>query len=111
MGRASSAGGGGGNDPSDNKHEQKLQAVLLADTFSNSFHPITLEDYTGNLPTTNDATSSSSNNNNGGGHVKGRERPLALCPLNNVPLLHHTIDFLQSAGVEELFLLCSSGAD
>ena len=109
MGRASSAGGGGGNDPSDNKHEQKLQAVLLADTFSNSFHPITLEDYTGNLPTSNDATSSS--NNGGGGHVKGRERPLALCPLNNVPLLHHTIDFLQSAGVEELFLLCSSGAD
>ncbi len=97
----------GSSDPSDNKHEQKLQAVLLADTFSNSFHPITLEDYSGSLPTSLGSSSIDDN----GGHVKGRERPLALCPLNNVPLLHHTIDFLQSAGVEELFLLCSSGAD
>ena len=80
-----SSGSSGGNDPSDNKHEQKLQAVLLADTFSNSFHPITLEDYSGSLPT--------SSSNATDGHVKGRERPLALCPLNNVPLLHHTIDF------------------
>jgi len=104
MGRSS--GSSGGNDPSDNKHEQKLQAVLLADTFSNSFHPITLEDYSGTLPIASaDATTAAD------GNVKGRERPLALCPLNNVPLLHHTIDFLQSAGVEELFLLCSSGAD
>ena len=98
-----SSGSSGGNDPSDNKHEQKLQAVLLADTFSNSFHPITLEDYSGSLPTSTPSPSD--------GNTKGRERPLALCPLNNVPLLHHTIDFLQSAGVEELFLLCSSGAD
>jgi len=93
------------NDPSDNKHEQKLQAVLLADTFSNAFHPITFEPY-----------SSSDTTNNGtigdkGKEGKGQERPLVLCPLNNVPLLHHTIDFLQGSGVEELFLLCSSGAD
>ncbi|KAL7500262.1 hypothetical protein ACHAWT_010981 [Skeletonema menzelii] len=100
-----SSGSSGGNDPSDNKHEQKLQAVLLADTFSNSFHPITLEDYNGILPTSSPSPPATD------GNIKGRERPLALCPLNNVPLLHHTIDFLQSAGVEELFLLCSSGAD
>ena len=85
-----------GNDPSDNKHEQKLQAVLLADTFSNAFHPITFEPY---------------NADNNANNAKGQERPLVLCPLNNVPLLHHTIDFLQGSGVEELFLLCSSGAD
>ena len=95
------------NDPSENKHEQKLQAVLLADTFSNAFHPITFEPYS-----SNDALC----NNNGtigntGKEGKGQERPLVLCPLNNVPLLHHTIDFLQGSGVEELFLLCSSGAD
>jgi len=104
-----SSGSSGGNDPSDNKHEQKLQAVLLADTFSNSFHPITLEDYSGFLPITSSSPSPTADATDG--NVKGRERPLALCPLNNVPLLHHTIDFLQSAGVEELFLLCSSGAD
>ncbi|KAL7443893.1 hypothetical protein ACHAXM_009550 [Skeletonema potamos] len=104
-----SSGSSGGNDPSDNKHEQKLQAVLLADTFSNSFHPITLEDYSGILPITSSSPSPTADATDG--NVKGRERPLALCPLNNVPLLHHTIDFLQSAGVEELFLLCSSGAD
>jgi len=99
------------NDPSDNKHEQKLQAVLLADTFSNAFHPITFEPY--NI--SNDAVSSTTNNGTVGDkgvkEGKGQERPLVLCPLNNVPLLHHTIDFLQGSGVEELFLLCSSGAD
>eukprot|EP00580_Thalassiosira_gravida_P019964 CAMPEP_0201660280 /NCGR_PEP_ID=MMETSP0494-20130426/2949_1 /ASSEMBLY_ACC=CAM_ASM_000839 /TAXON_ID=420259 /ORGANISM="Thalassiosira gravida, Strain GMp14c1" /LENGTH=515 /DNA_ID=CAMNT_0048138101 /DNA_START=106 /DNA_END=1650 /DNA_ORIENTATION=+ len=92
------------NDPSDNKHEQKLQAVLLADTFSNAFHPITFEPY-------NNANDNTNNNNNNSSNPKGQERPLVLCPLNNVPLLHHTIDFLQGSGVEELFLLCSSGAD
>ena len=103
------------NDPSDNKHEQKLQAVLLADTFSNAFHPITFEPY--NISSSTNNVSSTNNNgiigDKGGkeGNTKGQERPLVLCPLNNVPLLHHTIDFLQGSGVEELFLLCSSGAD
>lgn len=75
------------NDPSDNKHDQKLQAVLLADTFSNAFYPITLEPY------------------------YNHKRPLLLCPINNVPLLHHTIDFLQGNGVEELFILVAMGAE
>ena len=66
------------NDPSDNKHEQPLQAVLLADTFDNAWHPITLESYDGDAD-----------------GAKGKERPLVLCPLNNVPLLNHSIDFLQ----------------
>jgi translation initiation factor eIF-2B subunit epsilon len=67
------------SDPSDNKHEQPLQAVLIADTFDNAWHPITLE------PLQDD----------GAGNSKGKERPLVLCPLNNVPLLKHSIDFLQ----------------
>jgi len=99
MGKSSASS----NDPSDNKHEQKLQAVLLADAFSNAFHPITFEQYD-DAGDNNAAAAASANN-------KGKERPLILCPLNNVPLLHHTIDFLQGSGVEELFLLCSSGAD
>ena len=101
------------NDPSDNKHEQKLQAVLLADTFSNAFHPITYEPF--DISSSNNLNNNDGANNISGGKVdnttKGRERPLILCPLNNVPLLHHTIDFLQGSGVEELFLLCSNGAD
>mmetsp|Transcript_14237 Transcript_14237/g.29892 ORF Transcript_14237/g.29892 Transcript_14237/m.29892 type:complete len:248 (-) Transcript_14237:203-946(-) len=92
--------GSGGNDPSDNKHEQKLQAVLLADSYTNSFHPVTLEPY-----------SSSAADKGASVSGKSHQRPLTLCPLNNVPLLHHTIDFLAGAGVEELFILCSSGAD
>ncbi|KAL7522846.1 hypothetical protein ACHAWX_007564 [Stephanocyclus meneghinianus] len=87
MGKASS-------DPSDNKHEQPLQAVLLADTFDNAWHPITLESYDGHADGT-----------------KGKERPLVLCPLNNVPLLNHSIDFLQGAGVRELFLISTTGSD
>jgi translation initiation factor eIF-2B subunit epsilon len=95
------------NDPSDNKTEQKLQAVLLADAFSNAFHPITLEPYRDHR---GDVAAGG-----GGGVVpagRGNERPLVLCPLNNVPVLHHSIDFLQGNGVEELFVLCcaSSGS-
>ena len=83
------------HDPADNKHEQKLQAVVLADTFSDAFHPVTLEPHRPGPA----------------GAGPGSRSPLMLCPLNNVPLLRHTIDFLQGSGVEELFLLCSSGAD
>ena len=99
------------NDPSDNKHEQKLQAVLLADTFSNAFHPITYEPYDISPNNNNDGANNISSGKVDNTTTKGKERPLILCPLNNVPLLHHTIDFLQGSGVEELFLLCSNGAD
>ena len=101
------------NDPSDNKTEQKLQAVLLADAFSNAFHPITLEPYRDHR----DVVAAGGEGGGGGGGVvvpagRGNERPLVLCPLNNVPVLHHSIDFLQGNGVEELFVLCcaSSGS-
>ncbi len=77
----------------------------MADTFSNAFHPITLEqcrDHREGVAA-------------GGGVVpagRGNERPLVLCPLNNVPVLRHSVDFLQGNGVEELFVLCcaSSGS-
>jgi len=99
------------NDPSDNKHEQKLQAVLLADTFSNAFHPITFEPYDTTTSTNAEGCINANLKADAANNSKGNQRPLVLCPLNNVPLLHHTIDFLQGSGVEELFLLCSSGAD
>ena len=81
MGRK--GGGGGDDDPSDSKHEQKLQAVLLADSFSSTFRPITLD----------------------------KTQPKALCPLNNVTMLDYSIEFLAGAGVEELFVFCVGGAE
>lgn len=72
----------------DNKHEQPLQAVLIADNFNNAWHPITLEAYDGSI--------------DGG---KGKERPSVLCPLNNVPLLKLSIDFLQVSSFSDL-LMC-----
>ena len=76
-GRARSFGDG------DDKNEQPLQAILLADSFtkSNTFRPITLE------------------------------QPKVLMPLVNVPCLQYTIEFLASSGVGEIFIFCSSHAD
>ena len=96
----------GKEDPSDNKHEQKLQAVLLADSFDRAWDPVTSEPVP--PPSSSDGPSSAAG---GGAADRGRERPLVLCPLNNVPLLRHSVDFLQGSGVEELFVLCGRGAD
>lgn len=54
----------------------KLQAVLLADSFAQKFRPITLE------------------------------RPKVLLPLVNVPMIDYTLAWLESAGVEEVFVFC-----
>ena len=62
--------------PEDVKREQKLQAILLADSFEKNFRPITLHS------------------------------PKVLLPLVNVPMLEYTIEFLAQNGVEELFVFC-----
>ena len=59
-------------DHEDVKRDQKLQAILLADSFSRTFRPITLE------------------------------CPKVLLPLVNVPMLEYTIEFLSQNGVEEV---------
>lgn len=56
----------------DVKREQKLQAILLADSFATAFRPITAE------------------------------RPKVLLPLVNVPMLEYTLEFLSQSGVEEV---------
>ncbi|KAK4282850.1 hypothetical protein QN277_014177 [Acacia crassicarpa] len=53
-----------------------LQAILLADSFTTKFRPITLE------------------------------RPKVLLPLVNVPMIDYTLAWLESAGVEEVFVFC-----
>lgn len=60
----------------DVKREQKLQAVLLADSFSQSFRPVTLE------------------------------TPKVLLPVVNIPMIEYTIEFLAQNGVEEIIVYC-----
>ena len=62
------------------KSEQKRQAVLLADSFVNTFRPLSLD------------------------------RPKVLCPLNNVSLLDYAMDFLAGVGIEELVVVCVTDA-
>jgi len=53
-----------------------LQAILLADSFTQKFRPITLE------------------------------RPKVLLPLANIPMIDYTLAWLESAGVEEVYVFC-----
>lgn len=78
MAKKKSGAGGGGGDEATAKREDPLQAVLLADSFINSFRPLSLD------------------------------RPKVLCPLNNVTMIDYALDFLAGAGVEELFVVCVS---
>lgn len=73
--------GVGANSAADDaatKHEQPLQAVLLADSFTQDFRPLSLD------------------------------RPKVLSPLNNVKMIDYAMDFLAGAGVEEVFVVCVS---
>lgn len=58
----------------DVKREQKLQAVILADSFTSTFRPISIH------------------------------TPKVLIPLVNVPMIEYTIEFLAQNGVEEVYL-------
>eukprot|EP00606_Chrysophyceae_sp_TOSAG23-5_P000126 GSChrysophyteH2.ASY1.ANO1.1599.1 assembled CDS len=71
------AGGGGQEE----KREQKLQAIVMADSFCRTFQPLTWE------------------------------RPKVLLPLVNVPMLEYTVEFLAQNGIEEIFLVCVWHAD
>ncbi len=61
--------------------KQKLQALVLADSFTNTMRPVSLE------------------------------RPKVLFPLGNAPMLAYVLEFLEASGVEEAFVFCSSFAD
>jgi translation initiation factor eIF-2B subunit epsilon len=68
------------DDVTSTKREQPLQAILLADSFTNSFRPLSLD------------------------------RPKVLSPLNNVPMINYALDFLSGAGAEQVFVVCTSDA-
>lgn len=71
--------------PKQNKEtedEQKLQAIVLADSFQTRFMPLT------------------------------SVKPRCLLPLANVPLIEYTLEFLaQSSIVDEVYVMCCSHAD
>lgn len=61
--------------------EDVFQAVVIADSFNFRFLPITIE------------------------------RPRALLPLVNRPLIDYTVEFLAVAGIQEIFVFCCAHAD
>lgn len=72
--------GGKASEVADDETRVPLQAVLLADSFAQKFRPITLE------------------------------RPKVLLPLINIPMIDYTLEWLASAGVEEVFVFCCAHA-
>ncbi|KAK8088497.1 translation initiation factor eIF-2B subunit epsilon [Apiospora hydei] len=62
----------------EDKREDVLQAVIIADSFQTRFRPFTLE------------------------------KPRCLLPLANTPLLEYTLEFLAMNGVQEVFIYASS---
>ncbi|KAG2662455.1 hypothetical protein PVAP13_1KG538800 [Panicum virgatum] len=74
--RSRGGGGASGDDHEDLARPPPLQAVLLADSFTLKFRPITLE------------------------------RPKVLLPLVHMPMIEYTLTWLESAGVDEAFVFC-----
>nr|XP_034300396.1 translation initiation factor eIF-2B subunit epsilon isoform X2 [Crassostrea gigas] len=65
----------------DIQQEDVFQAVVIADSFNVRFAPIT------------------------------NEKPKSLLPLANIPILDYTLEFLVTAGVQEIFVFCCHLAD
>lgn len=61
--------------------EDVIQAVIIADSFNYRFLPVTIE------------------------------KPRALLPLVNRPLIDYTVEFLAVAGVQEIFVFCCAHAE
>ncbi|CAX45110.1 eIF-2B GDP-GTP exchange factor, putative [Candida dubliniensis CD36] len=61
--------------------DERFQAIVLTDSFETRFMPLTAV------------------------------HPRCLLPLANVPLIEYTLEFLANAGVNEVYLMCSSHAD
>lgn len=73
-----SANGGKGNEA---VQDERLQAIVMTDSFQTRFMPLT------------------------------SVMPRCLLPLANVPLIEYTLEFLAKAGASEVYLVCASHAD
>ncbi|KAI5676430.1 hypothetical protein M9H77_07380 [Catharanthus roseus] len=80
VGGSRGGGGAAAEDAVEELTRVPLQAILLADSFATKFRPITLE------------------------------RPKVLLPLVNAPMIDYTLAWLESAGVEEVFVFCCAHA-
>ncbi|EOA15350.1 hypothetical protein CARUB_v10004259mg [Capsella rubella] len=76
MGAAEKKGAARVQKDSEDLSRQRLQAIVLADSFTTRFRPLTLE------------------------------RPKVLLPLVNIPMIDYTLAWLESAGIEEIFVFC-----
>lgn len=65
----------------EDKQEEVFRAIVLADSFETKFTPFTLE------------------------------RPRCLLPLANTPLIEYTLEFLASAGVDEVYLYAGAHSE
>ncbi|KAI6086076.1 nucleotide-diphospho-sugar transferase [Hypoxylon rubiginosum] len=77
-GGASSKGKRSNKPGAEEKREDVLQAVLIADSFQTRFEPFSVE------------------------------RPRCLLPLANTPLIEYTLEFLAMNGVQEVFIYCGA---
>ncbi len=74
-------GNKGGGYPGLGEHEEKQQAVVLADTFSENFEPVS------------------------------SDLPIALYPLVTAPMIGYVLELLASNGVEEVFIFCGESSE
>ncbi|KAJ3343587.1 hypothetical protein HDU93_007468 [Gonapodya sp. JEL0774] len=94
MSSGATSGGGGGSSGASSREktsgaategleleEAPLLAVVVADSFNNRFRPISFE------------------------------KPRALLPLANVPLIEYTLEFLALNGIQEVYIICCAHAD
>ncbi|OTB01972.1 hypothetical protein M426DRAFT_323057 [Hypoxylon sp. CI-4A] len=77
-GGASSRGKKSNKPGAEDKREDVLQAVLIADSFQTRYHPFTVE------------------------------KPRCLLPLANTPLIEYSLEFLAMNGVQEVFIYCGN---
>ncbi|TPX09566.1 uncharacterized protein E0L32_009167 [Thyridium curvatum] len=77
-GKGKKSGKGGA---AEEKGEETLQAVILADSFQSRFIPFSLE------------------------------KPRCLLPLANTPLIEYTLEYLAMNGVQEVFIYCGAFTD
>ncbi|KAB5542656.1 translation initiation factor eif-2b epsilon subunit-like protein [Coniochaeta sp. 2T2.1] len=77
-GKGKKAGKGGA---AEEKREDVLQAVIIADSFQDRYTPFTLD------------------------------KPRCLLPLANTPMIEYTLEFLAQNGVQELFIYCGRHID
>jgi translation initiation factor eIF-2B subunit epsilon len=108
--KGSSSGGGAADDTTTadlkKRHEQPLQAVLLAEDWSC---------WCGSTVTTAATTTASSKiyaaaERYAWAPLATAERPSILSPFLNRPLIEYTIQYLAQQGVQELYVLCATAA-